>query len=47
MPEMDTLLYFAKEFRNLSRAGWTHVEANYDIDKLNDRLMEIYKGLLK
>jgi len=31
---------------SLDRAGRAHVEANYDIDKLNDRLVEIYQGLL-
>jgi glycosyltransferase involved in cell wall biosynthesis len=85
MPEMDTLLYFAKELKNLSRpgksgepkkitvvfhfddalaekltyliehpeiwpemgrAGRAHVEANYNIDKLNDRLVGIYQNLL-
>ena len=30
----------------IARAGRTHVEANYDIDKLNDRLVGIYQGLL-
>lgn len=26
--------------------GGLHVEANYDIDELNDRLVEIYRELL-
>ena len=30
----------------IGRAGRAHVEANYDINKLNDRLVEIYKELL-
>lgn len=30
----------------MGRAGRAHVEANYDIDKLNDRLVEIYQQLL-
>ncbi len=29
----------------MGRAGRTHVEANYDINKLNDRLVEIYRNL--
>jgi len=28
-------------------AGRAYVEANYDIDKLNDRLVEIYQELLR
>ena len=31
----------------MGRAGREHVEANYDIDKLNDRLVEIYCELSK
>jgi hypothetical protein len=31
----------------MSRAGRAHVEANYDIKKLNDRLAEIYEQLLQ
>jgi colanic acid/amylovoran biosynthesis glycosyltransferase len=31
----------------LGRAGRTHVEANFDSDKLNDRLVEIYQELLQ
>jgi len=31
----------------LGRAGRAHVEANYDIAKLNDRLVDLYRGLLK
>jgi colanic acid/amylovoran biosynthesis glycosyltransferase len=30
----------------MGRAGRAHVEANYDINKLNDRLVEIYQELL-
>jgi len=30
----------------MGRAGRKHVEANYDIGKLNDRLVEIYEKLL-
>ncbi len=30
----------------MGRAGRAHVEANYDINKLNDRLVEIYRNLL-
>ena len=31
----------------MGRAGRTHVEAHYDIEQLNDRLVEIYRGLLQ
>lgn len=31
----------------MGRAGRAHVEANYNINKLNDRLVEIYKELLE
>jgi colanic acid/amylovoran biosynthesis glycosyltransferase len=31
----------------MGRAGRAFVEANYDINKLNDRLVEIYEQLLK
>jgi len=31
---------------NMGRAGRAHVEVNYDINKLNDRLVEIYQQLL-
>ena len=30
----------------MGRAGRAYVEANYDINKLNDRLVEIYQQLL-
>ena len=30
----------------MGRAGRAYVEANYDINKLNDRLVEIYRELL-
>jgi len=30
----------------MGRAGRAYVEANYDINKLNDRLVEIYKEVL-
>ena len=30
----------------MGQAGRTYVEDNYDIHKLNDRLIEIYKSLL-
>jgi len=31
----------------MGRAGRAHVERNYDYEKLNDRLVEIYEGLLR
>ena len=31
----------------MGRAGRAHVEANYDINNLNDRLVEIYQELLE
>jgi len=30
----------------MGRAGRAHVEANYDINKLNNRLVKIYQGFL-
>jgi len=30
----------------MGRAGRAHVEANYNIHKLNDRLVEIYQSVL-
>lgn len=46
----ERLLYLiehAEMWPKMGRAGRTHVEANYDIDKLNDRLVEIYQELLE
>lgn len=31
---------------DMGRAGRAHVEKNYDINKLNDRLIEIYQQVL-
>jgi len=36
-----------KIWAQMGRAGRAHVEANYNIDKLNDRLVEIYQELLE
>jgi colanic acid/amylovoran biosynthesis glycosyltransferase len=40
------LLEHPEIWPKMGRAGRAHVEANYDINKLNDRLVEIYQELL-
>jgi len=56
VPERDVdalaekLIYLIEHpeiWSEMGRAGRAHVEANYDINKLNDRLVEIYRELLK
>jgi len=45
----ERLLYLIEHpeiWPEMGRAGRAFVEANYDIDKLNDRLVEIYRKLL-
>jgi colanic acid/amylovoran biosynthesis glycosyltransferase len=45
----DRLIYLIKHpeiWPEMGRAGRAHVEANYNIDKLNDQLVEIYQNLL-
>jgi colanic acid/amylovoran biosynthesis glycosyltransferase len=45
----DKLMYLIEHpeiWPEMGRAGRAHVEANYDINKLNDRLVEIYRKLL-
>jgi len=45
----ERLIYLIEHpeiWSEMGRAGRAYVEANYDIDKLNDRLVEIYKELL-
>ena len=45
----DKLVYLIEHpeiWPEMGRAGRAHVEANYDINKLNDRLVEIYQKLL-
>ena len=56
MPERDVdalveklihLIEYLKIWSEMGRASRAYVEANYDIDKLNDRLVTIYQELLK
>ncbi len=56
IPEKDVdglaekLLYLIKHqeiWPEMGRAGRVHVERNYDINKLNDRLVELYQQLLR
>lgn len=44
----ERLLYFIEHpeiWPEMGRAGRAYVEANYDINKLNDRLVDIYQEL--
>ncbi len=43
---LDYLISHPHVWAEMGRAGRAHVEANYDIEKLNDRLVEIYQMLL-
>jgi len=46
----DRLFYLIENpaiWPKMGQLGRAHVEANYDINKLNDRLVEIYQGLLR
>jgi colanic acid/amylovoran biosynthesis glycosyltransferase len=43
--KLDVLLRNPSLWPEMGRAGRAYVEANYDIDKLNDRLVEIYREL--
>jgi colanic acid/amylovoran biosynthesis glycosyltransferase len=43
---LDYLISHPHVWAEMGRAGRSHVEANYDIEKLNDRLVEIYQMLL-
>ncbi len=43
----ENLEAFDSEWPGMDRAGRAYVEANYDINKLNDRLVEIYQQLLQ
>ena len=45
----EKLIYLIEHpeiWSEMGRAGRAYVEANYDINKLNDRLVEIYRELL-
>jgi colanic acid/amylovoran biosynthesis glycosyltransferase len=45
----DKLIYLIEQpeiWPEMGQAGRAHVEANFNIDKLNDRLVEIYQNLL-
>jgi len=42
----EKLIYLIEHPEVWLEMGRAYVEANYDIDKLNDRLVEIYKELL-
>ncbi len=44
---LDHLITHSEEWAEMGKAGRRHVEENFDIDKLNDRLVLIYQGLLK
>jgi len=46
---VEKLIYLIEHpeiWPEMGRAGRAYVEANYDINKLNDRLVEIYKEVL-
>ena len=45
--KLDYLAGHPEVWPEMGRAGRAFVEKHHDIDKLNDRLVEIYKGLLK
>lgn len=42
--KLDYLINHPHVWPEMGRAGRAHVEANYDIEKLNDRLIEIYQN---
>ncbi len=44
--KLTYLIEHPKVWPKMGRAGRAYVEANYDINKLNDRLVEIYQELL-
>lgn len=44
---IEYLLDHPETWPTMSRIGRAYVEANYDIDKLNDRLIELYKRMLE
>ena len=44
--KLDYLIEHSEVWPEMGRAGRRYVEEHYDIDKLNDRLVEIYRKLL-
>lgn len=44
--KLKYLIEHPEMWQKMGRAGRKHVEDNYDIDKLNDRLEKIYKNLI-
>jgi colanic acid/amylovoran biosynthesis glycosyltransferase len=44
--KLDHLLTHPETWTKMGEAGREHVQKNYDLQRLNDRLMEIYKNLL-
>ena len=44
--KLEELIQRPATWPEMGRAGRAHVEAHHDIDRLNDRLVEIYRGLL-
>ncbi len=43
---MTSLIGTPETWPRMSRAGRAHVETNYDLKKLNDRLVELYRGMI-
>ena len=46
----DKLIYLIEHpevWLEMGRAGHAYVKENYDIDKLNNRLVEIYQKIIK
>jgi len=43
---LERLLRDPERWEAMGRAGREHVERHYDIERLNDRLVELYQGLL-
>lgn len=44
--QLERLLDIPERWEAMGRAGREHVERHYDIHRLNDRLVELYRGLL-
>jgi colanic acid/amylovoran biosynthesis glycosyltransferase len=44
--KLDDLMAHPEAWPKLGKAGREHVQKNYDLETLNDRLMDIYKNLL-
>jgi glycosyltransferase involved in cell wall biosynthesis len=45
--KLDNLLAEPSAWESMGRRGRAHIEAHYDIDAQNDRLVEIYRELLR